>query len=381
MSIRVGIQPDGNGDAPTCLVVGGGPTGIATALAAQDHGLHVVVVERSDYSDIRLGEHLSARSKPLFQALGLFEMLESAEIAVPCPVMRSAWGYSELFEEDSIFNPYGDDLLLSRPAFDAALAREAIDRGVELHTETRVRGLERIGNAWRYGLETKDGCIDRGADFVVDATGRRAHIARACGGRLCPNDRLLGIVAYVPAMPDVRKDHHVLLESASDGWWYSASLPNDHDVVVYMTDADLVASFGQRPAECMRNGLGKTTHTRDRIGRMDRVRDVHVRSARTQRLDTFVGEGWLAVGDAAMAFDPLSSQGIHKGIAHAMEGAVAIAKHLSGGASALNVYASAREEEYRNYLEARAFYYAQEQRWAESVFWNRRRNDRIRDAI
>jgi hypothetical protein len=41
---------------------------------------------------------------------------------------------------------------------------------------------------------------------------------------------------------------------------------------------------------------------------------LHVRTARTQRLDQPTGEGWLAVGDAAMSFDPLSSEGISKGL-------------------------------------------------------------------
>ena len=39
------------------LVVGGGPAGLATASALAGKGLDVSVVERSDYRDIRIGEH------------------------------------------------------------------------------------------------------------------------------------------------------------------------------------------------------------------------------------------------------------------------------------------------------------------------------------
>src|SRR5258708_21595579 len=37
-----------------------------------------------------------------------------------------------------------------------------------------------------------------------------------------------------------------------------------------------------------------------------------IRSARSQRVEPPCGIGWFAVGDAAMAFDPMSSQGIAK---------------------------------------------------------------------
>ena len=40
------------------------------------------------------------------------------------------------------------------------------------------------------------------------------------------------------------------------------------------------------------------------------------RSARSQYLDVEFGPGWIAVGDAAMAYDPLSSQGIAKALGH-----------------------------------------------------------------
>ena len=43
---------------PPILVVGGGPAGLATALALTRHGVPATVIERSAYDDVRIGEHL-----------------------------------------------------------------------------------------------------------------------------------------------------------------------------------------------------------------------------------------------------------------------------------------------------------------------------------
>ena len=40
------------------LIVGGGPSGLATAIELAAQGIVAVVVERSDYDDVRVGEHL-----------------------------------------------------------------------------------------------------------------------------------------------------------------------------------------------------------------------------------------------------------------------------------------------------------------------------------
>ena len=43
-----------------------------------------------------------------------------------------------------------------------------------------------------------------------------------------------------------------------------------------------------------------------------------------------VRRGWLAVGDAAIAFDPLTSQGIAKALDHGKRAAASIAAYLAG---------------------------------------------------
>ncbi|MGC2697329.1 MAG: tryptophan 7-halogenase, partial [Candidatus Angelobacter sp.] len=84
------------------------------------------------------------------------------------------------------------------------------------------------------------------------------------------------------------------------------------------------------------------------------------------------GDHWLAAGDAASTFDPLSSQGIMKAMRSALRAAQAIVRHLRGRGTALAQYAELVEREYDRYLDARAAYYRLEQRWPDSPFWQQR---------
>src|SRR5207247_1983896 len=94
--------------------------------------------------------------------------------------------------------------------------------------------------------------------------------------------------------------------------------------------------------------------------------------ANSSRLDRVTNGNWLAIGDAAMAFDPLSGQGVYKALESALRSAKLIREYWTGNKSALRDYAAAVEKDFNDYLLMRGNSYAMEQRWPESVFWQRR---------
>jgi flavin-dependent dehydrogenase len=84
------------------------------------------------------------------------------------------------------------------------------------------------------------------------------------------------------------------------------------------------------------------------------------------------GEGWLAIGDAAQAHDPLSGQGITKAITSALQAAELIGGELAADRDAINEFAAARRHEFKIYLAIQRSHYGGEKRWAQHVFWQRR---------
>jgi flavin-dependent dehydrogenase len=98
-----------------------------------------------------------------------------------------------------------------------------------------------------------------------------------------------------------------------------------------------------------------------------------VRAASSRRIEPAAGEGWLAVGDCASRFDPLSSQGIVKALRGGIFASYAIGDLLTrSDGSGVSRYRRHVLDEFRSYERTRSAYYREEQRWAGSEFWRRR---------
>src|SRR5262249_2301365 len=206
--------------------------------------------------------------------------------------------------------------------------------------------------------------------FLVDASGRAASLARRQGSRRVVYDHLIGAVAFLPA--DSTLDSFTLVEAIEQGWWYSARLPNSGLVMAYMTDADLYTKGSKNSVYHWQGQLQLAHHTYIRAKGFDVRTTPCISPAGSSRLDQVVGGNWLAVGDAAMSFDPLSSLGIFRALEFGLRAARAIEAHLAGGESAFAGYARAVIESFDDYLHARKKFYSRESRWPHSTFWQRR---------
>jgi flavin-dependent dehydrogenase len=352
-------------------VLGGGPAGAATAVALRRRGIETLLVERNDYTGVRVGEHLAPSTMVKLDRLALREIVLGLSHR-RCAGIRSAWGSDELAERDYLFNAYGEGLNLDRNAFDASLAGAAEQAGARVLRNTRCTRAERVEGGWALSLEGPAGRTTARARFAVDATGRAAFLGRSQGSRRVVHDRLIGITAFLD-LEGRETDDQLLIEAAENGWWYSAALADGRLVVSFATDADLLSSSAQHASALWEAELHRSVHTAARVGRERPAGEVHVRAADSALLSPSAGDDWLAVGDAALGLDPLSSSGIAHGLDHAFEAAGAIEALFAGDRAAIARYATARRAELDEYLAMRSSYYGMEKRWPGSLFWRRRR--------
>ena len=94
--------------------------------------------------------------------------------------------------------------------------------------------------------------------------------------------------------------------------------------------------------------------------------------ARRGCLERCAGEGWLAAGDAAAAYDPLGSYGILFSLHSGLRAAAAITAHDAGDRDAPVRYESAVIARFDEFLRERARHYAHERRWGEGGYWGKR---------
>jgi flavin-dependent dehydrogenase len=90
-------------------------------------------------------------------------------------------------------------------------------------------------------------------------------------------------------------------------------------------------------------------------------------------LSRVAGERWLAVGDAASAYDPLVAQGIVKALCDGEAAADAIAEFLASADEApLLAYQDGVFARFTDYLRLRRHLYGLERRWPHAPFWRSR---------
>lgn len=353
------------------VVVGGGPGGCAAALALRAHapGLAVALVEATEYAEPRIGETLPPPAASLLRHLGVWDAF-AAQGHRAAYGTAAAWGDSEPYENDFFLQTNGVGWHLDRAAFDGMLAEQAHARGAAVLRGVRVTGAAREGDGWRLRLSGGGGMRTR---FVVDATGSGAAFARRYGGagnRV--HDRLAGFCRFFREREAA--DPRTLVEAFADGWWYTAALPGGLRIAACMTDTDLARGLALETEDAWLGLLRETGPcTSALLESAEPAGEPVVRAARSRRLDAAAGEGWLAVGDAASTFDPLSSQGVLKALRSGIYAAYAAGDLLSKGDDAgMRRYPAFVEREFEAYLRTRAQYYADERRWPEHPFWRRR---------
>jgi 2-polyprenyl-6-methoxyphenol hydroxylase-like FAD-dependent oxidoreductase len=364
----------------TVAVLGAGPAGSVAAAELARAGAAVALIGRAEGARPGVGECLPPGIRPLLERTGTWDAFLAAGHLASAGI-RSYWGSAEPVDRDFIFSPYGAGWHLDRRQFDAMLRQAAVARGACFVSCRGLHAAERTPRgAWRLVLTVGQGpteITEVEAPFVIEATGRASAFARRCGMRRVSLDRLTGLAGHFAAAPGAEPGEAVLLvEAVEDGWWYTAPLPGGRLVAVYMTDAALLRRDGLGDPARWTARLAAAAATRRRVAAQGgRLADApRIVSAGSSFLARPAGDGWVAAGDAAAAFDPLSAQGITAAVTGGLEAAGAALAWLGGAPGILTAFAEHSRRAYAGYLAHRDAYYRAERRWPDSPFWSRRHN-------
>lgn len=356
-------------------IVGAGPAGSALARRLAGGGRRVALLERSRYEQPRIGETLSPQVQPELRALGVWPAFLALE-PLPSWGITSVWGEPAAQVHSHLASPWGSGWHIDRVAFDRLLANAAGHAGAFVLEGAEVRSPWFDGRRWQLCA----GPSRLEARVLVDASGRSARLARQLGAQRLVLDPLVGIAAVWQGVSEAER-HHLLVESVASGWWYSAPLPGGGAsrsmVTMLMTDADRCARGRLQLAAEWIGALSQAPQTHGRVASASIARSPQVHLAQSQRL-LRPGKSpgpWLAVGDAALAVDPLSGSGILRALQQAAQAAQVIDAVLDQPRDAEALVAAhecSMDDAFSRYLWERSAQYDAEERF-ETPFWTRRR--------
>ncbi|WP_022729791.1 glycine oxidase maturase GoxB [Fodinicurvata sediminis] len=359
-------------------VIGSGPAGAAACLALGQLARAVLWITPPDTKEARIGESLSPSARPLLAALGLEELF-TGPAHRPANALFSCWGSDHLTERSDALRLQGPGLVLDRPAFEAQLRSAALATGLE-RQETTLESLQAADGHWRLRLGSGQ---EVSAGFVIDCSGRKAVAGRHFA-RQHQDDQLLAAYAFLDQQDtDIEPTAATMIEAVADGWWYASLLPQRRSQARRM----VVARFSD--PDLQPRGL-----TRDRVAWQALVEDTlyiqrwidsagfkagnspKLTSAATAWLEPAAGildgAGWAAAGDAAAAFDPLSSHGLTTALWSGQHAAAAADSFLRGDRAPVADYAHTIAKGVDQFRQERHQVYAREKRFHNQPFWRRK---------
>jgi flavin-dependent dehydrogenase len=308
-----------------------------TALCLARRGIRVVLCEATAFDTDRFGETLPPEINPVLRELGLWDAFYALG-SLEAPGILSSWGSDSPSMQDFVSNPHGCGWHVDRNRFDAMLCREAERAGAKLLLNCPAPGEVR-------------------AEYLVDASGRTG-IRMGDDHQYDKDDTLIAIALRLEGSgPDLR----TIIETTPQGWWYTSPVRPGETMAMFFTDPDLYATEGIVIGEQLEQA--PLTSARLESTRIAGTRILRVTSACREKI---FGENWLAAGDSASSYDPLSGRGILKALRQGAEAARAVAENSQ------ETYAAMVRSEFHDYVRQRRAFYAGERRWPESKFWSRR---------
>jgi len=336
---------------PRILVLGAGPAGAATALGLRRLGYPVTVV--SDWRRFAALEGVSQRVLEGLRNAGLGAAL--AEAAMPA-TREVRWNGKQL--------KLNQEFLLDRQCFDRALRHDLERAGVSV-VGGRVREVTRKGV---YCISLDDGQVLQ-AEFLVEARGRQAPLA-ADRLRGPETVSLLNLWQGEPGAPASA------VESLDEGWAWMARRADGRCYWQITLEAAGLPGKAGLPEYCAERRRGSALVAELFGARALEPAQVHARSSTAILAGECVGDDWIRVGDAAMAVDPLSGNGIFQSLSSALQAPVVVNTLLrkpERAALAKRFHQQRVEQLFLRFARIGRDFYGQEQTRAGLAFWGRRR--------
>lgn len=338
--------------------MGGGPAGSIFACRMAELGHRTELVELAAFPRPHLGESLSPGVPALLESLGAESALADAR---PVRQVEVAWDGPPLIRADE----RQEGLLVDRGDFDRRLIDHARSLGVRIHQPARIVDRRHDAEGWRLVVETDAGRETIRCDFLADARGRGGAGAWR---RQPAGPATLALHAYWTG-PGLAG--HPVIRAGEAAWYWSVPLPDGACNIQVFVDA---REFGAARKSALAARYLELLERADfKAG--SAMGPVQARDASAYVVPRAATAAGIALGETALALDPLSSSGVQKAIQTALSGAIVantLLERPASAAAAMAFYQTSLEDASARHRSWAAGYYAEAARLRPAAFWRDR---------
>ena len=282
----------------------------------------------------------------------------------------SNWGNDLWEQKNFITEVHGHGYLLDRLYFEKQLQELIKESPATLFSGYRLKHILQTDNIVKTYIQKGKKVLEISGKYIVDATGRKASVCRHFEVFKKELDKQFAIT--IAATLSHKIEHQILIEPTSNGWWYVAPVLNNAITMMFFTLKELLP-IKEETLFFLEKELRATRYLSKILkGISFKKKELRIIPAGTSYLEVPYGKKWLAVGDAAYSYDPISSYGITSALASGYYGGHALADLLSGKENALNAYRFVVEKAFIDYMQKLKMHYQAEKRWEDSLYWKKR---------
>ncbi|WDE02169.1 NAD(P)/FAD-dependent oxidoreductase [Thalassomonas actiniarum] len=349
------------------IIVGAGVAGMAAASALAKQGLRIAIIDRGAPDVLKPGECLMADALKIMKRLGLSEDFIAANHR-SLQAYHVNWGQQSSYQRHLLTSPAGAGWIVNRQHFDGMLLKHCQQQQVEMFWQNSLQAIARDASGyWQLQLKHPEKlCLS--ARFVLDASGRARAFTRHLGINSQRLDKMVATSCHIHSVSELSAAT-ATIASDYQGWWYYAKYSDTRGCLCYFSDGDLPLPDGPKTLLAQAN---KQSLLAPLLADARPMTSTFKRSAAySSALQNCIGENWLALGDAAASFDPLSSYGMTSALSGAFYASQALKRYFNNQPQYLQTYQQLMQKNFLAYLDKRYQQYEQVAGY-NSLFWQRR---------